>query len=147
MAGTLAPGSLGGFLGPQLIVAATSGGSGVADWTGTRFFAIDYDAGSDAAAGFSDVSLAAAGLVAKKTWAGFLAIFPTVGRGQIAVVGIKPRAAGATYLDPDAVTPTAQVLRGVVGYNRLVIRATADFSNSTSDKIQCGPQTPAGLNA
>lgn len=100
-----------------------------ADWAlaTVRYFAVDTAGGNDANAGFSDVSMAAAGAVAVKTLARLLVILPAVGAGRLAVVAIKT----GTY---------AEVFRmvGVSGYRYLLIRGTTDFSNTATDKAVAG---------
>jgi hypothetical protein len=121
----------------------------VATWTDTvvRYYAVDNDAGLDANAGFSDVSMAAAGAVAKKTWGAVLAILPRVGAGRKVVIAIKPRAGGATYLQTDGVTVADLVLRGFAGYRYFMIGGTTDFSNSATDKVVAGAmQSAVGPN-
>lgn len=111
----------------------------VATWprANNRYFAVDYDAGNDLNPGFSDISQALAGAVAKKTWAGFLAILPTQGLDRSFQVAIKPRASSATYLDQDA-TPAALRLIGITGYNNIRIVGTSDFSESAADFASLG---------
>lgn len=108
-----------------------------ANWTGDRYYAIDYDAGNDGNLGYSDASMAAAGLVAKKTWTALKAIIPRIGAGRGIVVAIKNRAAGANYLTPAAVIDNFD-WQGFLGYRRAQLVGTSDFSNSTTDQIRAG---------
>lgn len=117
----------------------------VADWNPNvllpRFYALDYDSGSDSNLGFSDVSMAAAGTVAKKTWSGInglLSILPTVGAGRTIVIAIKNRVNGAVYLKEDAVTHDSFTYRGFRGYFQEHIVATTDFSDNTADRLISG---------
>jgi hypothetical protein len=111
-----------------------SGSSGptVATWTiGTttpRFFAIDPANGNDAHAGFSDVSAAAAWAVAKKTWAGFVAIFPNIGAGRSAEVLVGPAVLGEALLFSGR----------NIGYQELHIVGTTDGSDDAADRILSG---------
>lgn len=110
-----------------------TGGSGatVASWTvGTttpRYFAIDPVNGNDAHAGFSDVSAAAAWLVAKKTWAGFIAIVPNVGAGRSFVL-----LNGAATMAEDL------VLTKCMGYDAIHIVGTTDGSDDATDRLKSG---------
>lgn len=122
-----------------------------AAWTisTTRFFAVDDQAGSDSNAGFSDVSMAAAGLVAKKTIGALTAIFPRIGQNRIAVVAIRARAGNAQYAD------ALDFLQGAEGYNQLCIygtdtNATASavaFAGDIADTTYAGAQMMPGANA
>lgn len=142
-------------IGPYVWVvdAATT----AAAWTlgSFRWYALDYDGGNDANAGYSDVSPAAAGLVALKTWQGLLAILPANGAGRSVEIVIKARAAGATYLRQDGVTAADLDLRPLLNYGRLSIRGTATeptanavaFAGDAADQIFCGAQIATGWNA
>lgn len=107
------------------------GGATVATWAiGTatpRYFAIDPTNGSDASAGFSDVSAAAAWAVAKKTFAGFAAIVPTVGAGRSFVL-----LNGAATMGEDF------SLGLVSGYDNVHVIGTTDGSDSAADRILSG---------
>lgn len=120
------------------------GNETVANWTGERFFLWDYDGGDDANVGYVDstagATIAPAGL-AKKTWdgtTGMSTIIPRHGNGRDAVLLIKPRAAGATYLNVDAVTATDLDLSTLVGYHRWSTRGSTDLTNSATDRLLCG---------
>lgn len=102
------------------------------------FYALDYDGGSDANAGFSDISLAAAGAAPKKTWEGLQAIIPTDGQGTTITIGIKPRASGATYLKQDGVTDADLDLRALQNYAAINVVASTDWSQSPEDIINSG---------
>lgn len=112
-----------------------------------RWYAIDGTNGSDSNAGFSDVSSAAAGLVAKQTIAGLGAIFPRQGAGRKVVI----RVLADTYTDS-----IDTLLAGVVGYAAnfplllpTVTSATAGctaFDNSLNDKLMAGFVTCTGMN-
>jgi len=123
------------------------GGSSVATWATTRFFAVDFDNGNDANAGFSDTSLALAGAVAKKTWLGFLAILPTFGNNKQFEVAVRTRAAGASYGESLDIT-------GRFGYARHIIRGTdtiatascTAFAGDANDEIAAGGIVAAGTN-
>lgn len=113
-----------------------------ATWVGTRFYAVDFTSGLDTNAGFSDTSMSDAGTVAKKTWAGFLAIFPTNGRGQSAVIAIaRVDSSGTTYGE-------ALTLDGIVGYDQLHLVATSNFTDNATDRIlSAGRTSSAGPGA
>lgn len=113
-----------------------------------RYYAVDYDNGNDANIGYSDVSMAAAGLVAVKTFTQLRRILPSNGAGRLCVIGAKPRSGGANYLKPDGVTIDNLDLRGVGGYLWLSVQGTTDFSDSAADRLQVGGlQVLAGPNA
>ena len=145
------PGENNGPLGELVPVRNTI----AADWVGIRYYAVDYDGGSDTAAGFSDVSMPAAGVVALKTIEEMLTRLPKLGQGQRAVVAIKARAGGANYLKKDGVTLDRLNLNGIYGYFHLLVRGTGDvptagavaFANDTADKIALGARIVAGTNA
>ena len=129
--------------------SSSSSISPVADWdlNTIRYYAVDYDNGNDGNSGFSDVSMAAAGLVAKRTWEGLLAIFPVLGAGRTVIVAIRRRAAGATYRNPANTADAMLRISGVVGYREALVRSTGDFtvpvavvafSNTAADKALCG---------
>ena len=109
------------------------GGGDAADWpiASPRFYALDADAGSDANAGFSDVSAAAAIAVAVATPARLAALIPAAGNGRSLVVLVVPRAAGADYA-------TGLALRGKVGYGNKVLRASHDGANTAAERTICG---------
>ena len=121
-----------------------------ADWAiaNTRWYAVDGVSGNDSNAGFSDVSNAAAGAVAKKTFAGLSTIFPRVGGGRKAVVAIL----AGTYTGGLDV-----FLQGASGYAAgfpitvgTVTNATASsvaFAGDAADRIMAGGVTVPGLNA
>lgn len=126
-----------------------------AEWNGTRYFAVDYDGGSDDAVGFSDVSMADSGTKALKTIEELLTRVPRNGNGQKVVIAIKTRAAGATYLKKDGITPDRLLIDGFYGYLFFLVRGTntvatasaVAFANDTADKIALGAQIVAGTNA
>lgn len=105
----------------------------VASWAvaSTRWYAVDPINGSDANAGYSDVSMAAAGLVAKKTWVGLLAVIPISGNGHTVVIAMGANTAGATYGED-------LVLDGCVGYADITMVATTDFSDTATDRLLSG---------
>ena len=145
------PGENNGPLGKLVPVRNTI----AADWIGIRYYAVDYDGGSDMAAGFSDVSMPAAGVAALKTIEELLTRLPKLGQGQRVVVAIKARAGGANYLKKDGVTLDRLNLNGLYGYFHLLVRGTGDvptadavaFANDTADKIALGARIVAGTNA
>lgn len=126
-----------------------------AEWDSVRYFAVDYDAGNDENAGYSDVSLAAAGTVAMKTIEEMLSRVPRCGNGKDVVIAIRNRAAGAVYLKKDGISPDQLLIDGFYGYNYLLIRGTGTvatasataFANDTADKISLGGQIFSGTNA
>jgi hypothetical protein len=115
----------------------------VASWSTTivRYFLLDYDGGNDANTGFVDAAagstVAPAGL-AIKTFERFFQIFSKLGAGRAAVVLVKPRAAGATYLQQDAATPSDVDLTGFSGYASFDLRGSSDLTNSATDRVLCG---------
>jgi len=125
-----------------------------ADWIGTRYYAVDYDGGSDENIGFSDTSMPDSGTKALKTLEELFTRLPALGQGQIGVVAIKRRAAGAGYLKKDGVTADSIPVHGFYGYFHLLIRGTETaatassvaFANDTADKIYLGAQLVAGTN-
>lgn len=146
---------------PPLVSAASSAGaastvsrsdhthgSTVADW-GTagsvRYFACDGTNGSDANAGWSDASQAAAGAVAVKTLARLLQIVPKFGNGRKARVAIRSgNYASDATLD----------LSGFAGYGVLIFIGTdtvasagsTAFLGDTNDTICAGMTTATGMN-
>jgi hypothetical protein len=114
----------------------SGGGASVASWSvGTanrRFFAINPAAPDDSAAGYSDVSAAAAWLVAKKTFAGFAAIFPQLGAGRSALV-----LNGAATMGEDL------LLTRWTGYDTVHFVGTTDGSDSSTDRMRSGFVTAA----
>ena len=145
------PGENPGVLGELVHVYNTVASS----WVGTRYFAVDYDLGNDENAGFSDVSMALAGTVALKTIEELLTRVPRNGHGTTAVIAIKARAGGATYLKKDGVTPDRLNIDGFYGYFHFLVRGTGTvatasavaFANDTNDKIALGAQIVTGTNA
>lgn len=112
--------------------------SGGASWAigTTRFFALDPVSGDDSNLGYSDVSMAAAGAVAKQTWASLRNIIPPTGAGRIAVLAIK---------GPNTISES---LNGFFsGYFQFHAVATSDFSDDSTDRILSGSTTgQAGPN-
>jgi len=131
------------------------GSYGVANWSGIRYFAVDYDFGSDSNLGYSDVSMAAAGAVAIKTLEHLKFIFPVAGGGNTAVIAIAARAGGAMYRNIANTADDELRLLGIHGYAYVLVRGTGTvatagavkFANDTADKIACGSQIFAGTNA
>ncbi len=130
----------------------------VAQWTigaaTRRFFAVDFVNGNDANAGFSSVSMAAAGLVAKKTLAGLRAIFPTIGAGRSAEIAIAN--GGVNTGQTFAEDLLGGVLNGCEGYapNMPIVRTTGTnttasataFAGDAADLNYCGCITATGCN-
>jgi hypothetical protein len=111
-----------------------------------RYFACDGTNGSDTNAGFSDVSQAAAGLVAVKTIAKLLTLIPKFGYGRIFRAAIRSgNYASDTFVD----------LSGFVGYQKTLIIATdtiasagaVAFAGDANDTIAAGMTTATGMNA
>lgn len=144
-----------------VIPSSDSSAAGItADWplTTCRVFAIDPANGNDAARGYADpatsstadyaIACQAAGLVAKKTVAGFAAIFPQLGAGRMAELVI------ATGALAEAI---GGAFAGVAGYasGSPCIRATgivatagvAAFDGSLADCTALGAVTAPGVNA
>lgn len=125
-----------------LQLAESSGSSDVASWTGTRYYAVDNVNGSDSNAGYSDVSLAAAGTVAVKTPEQLARIIPSMGvPSQTLVIAFKGRT--GIYVGPDGIT-IANFYKTFVGYSNVVIRSTNDFSDDATDIRVLAPETVLG---
>jgi hypothetical protein len=126
------------------VTSASSGSATVADWPTdvVRYYAVDYDGGDDSNIGYSDADMLTAGTVALKTVERFRDILPGLAAGQSFVLGIKPRAGGATYRNP-ADDADAKLALEFAGYNRIIIRGTADFSNDATDKSVVGAKIAA----
>ncbi len=131
---------------------AVGGGGGGAAWTlgiaHRRFFAVDSTRPDDSGAGFSDVSMAAAGAVAKKTFAGLLAILPRQMNGRAFEIAIN--AGDYSAQDFNA------LFAGMVGADPLsVVRGTCTlasagsvkFAGDINDVRQMGFTTATGMNA
>ncbi len=116
---------------------------GGADWSlsGIRYFLLDYDGGDDNNLGYIDstagATLAPTGL-ALKTAERLFQIMPRNGNARQAVVLIKNRAAGATYLKQDGVTSDNLDFTGFTSYSYLLRRGSTDLTNSATDKIALG---------
>lgn len=130
----------------------------IATWTANtvRYWAVDYDGGSDSNAGYSDVSMSAAGSVALKTLEKLASLFPKNGNGRRAVVCIKARAAGATYRNAaNTADDDLDFLQGVYAYESLIVRGTATvstagataFADDSADQIAAGGMIVSGTNA
>ncbi len=110
----------------------------VASWTAAvRYYAVDYDAGDDDNAGYSDVSMTAAGAVAVKTLERVAEIIPCLASGQTLCLAIKARAAGVVYRNDDDSADGILYL-GLNGYAHVVIRATDSFANDGDDQMELG---------
>jgi hypothetical protein len=119
---------------------------------GVRYFACDGALGSDANAGFSDASQAAAGLVAVQTLTRLLQILPLFGNGRACRVAIK----AGTY---NNAADTQITLSGFgfenASFNSLVIIGTATvpsagstaFQGDLNDSVCAGFQNATGMNA
>lgn len=129
----------------------------VANWIGTRYYAVDYDNGNDTNLGYSDVSMAAAGVntVAIKTLTRLRQIFPKIGNSQVAVVAIRARASGNNYLTPGGLDDDLDFLQDVYGYEQILVRGTdtqatassTAFANDAADRIFCGARVVPGTSA
>lgn len=121
-----------------------------------RYFAVDYDAGSDANVGYSDVSMAAAGAVAWKTLEQLRESFPKCGQNRRAVIAINARAGGAVYRNKaNTADDDFDALQDVYGYEYLLARGTATiasagavaFDDTTADQIGSGASLVPGTSA
>lgn len=122
-------------------------GALTADWpiANTRFFACDTTNGSDANAGFSDISQAAAGAVAVKTIAKLLSIMPIIGNGRLLQAAIR----SGNYVSDSVIGLNYQ------GYAQFLIYTTdtvatagaTAFAGDIADKTACGMTTATGMNA
>jgi hypothetical protein len=129
------------------VVPGNTVAAAVATWAiaTKRFFAVDGVNGIDTNTGFSDVSQAAAGVVALKTIARLLEVLPIVGNGRNAQVAVK---AGAYATDTILAIPHA-------GYASLLIYVTDTvasagaiaFQGDAADKTALGMTTATGMNA
>jgi hypothetical protein len=115
----------------------------VATWSASlvRYFLLDYDGGNDANIGYIDAAagstLVPAGL-AIKTFEQLFLIIAKLGAALPAVILVKNRAAGATYLQKDGITASDVDLSGLVGYASLDIRGSTDLTNSATDRVVAG---------
>lgn len=117
---------------------------------------VDYDgltlAGNDTSARFGNgstmaVALASAITTPFKTLERVGQILSGFGNGGTLVVLIRPRTAGATYKKIDTVTDEDLLwMNPCAGWLRVLVRATADFSNNAADKIICGHQIAGTTN-
>lgn len=129
------------------VVAIQSGSGAVpmrASWPAgtTRHYAVDYVNGSNSNIGYSDVSMAAAGLVAVKTLEYLKTIVPLIAQGQRLFVCLKGAAdnqTAITYYKADGVTVDDADFRGLTGYQQILLRSTQDFSDAATDKTVCAP--------
>lgn len=118
-----------------------------------RFFAVDFVAGNDANAGFSDVSMAAAGLVAKKTFAGLRAVFPPTGAGRSAEIAIANGGVNTIQAYAEGIDSFLQNCGGYAA-NSPIIRGTGTnptagatkFAGNVADATYVGAITVPGLN-
>ena len=120
----------------------------VALWTGTRFYAVDYDNGSDANVGFSDVDMPTAGKVAFKTLEQLALVFPKIGNNRAVTVAVATRAGSdKQYYQKDGVTVSSlDFLVGTSGYLSVTVRATVTnatagsvaFANDANDRLMAG---------
>jgi hypothetical protein len=137
-------------------ITASAAGT-TAEWsvTGVRVFCVDDTRPDDSGAGFADSSdttqgnvataTVACGAVAKKTWAGLMAILPPVGAGRSAYIV----AAAGTYTDRFDLVDRAK------GYAVLHMRGTGTnttagatkFTHTTNDLTYLGAVTMTGANA
>jgi hypothetical protein len=125
----------------------------IAEWGATsaarRFWAASDPTGSDADVGFSDVSEAAAGLVAVKTLAHLSSLIAPIGNGKLLKLAIQARAANATYAD------RLTLLAEIAGYSNPQIfgtdtNATAGvtaFDGTLNELKYSGAKTATGMNA
>jgi len=119
-----------------------------------RYYAVDYDAGSDTNLGYSDVDVPTAGAVAKKTWEGLQAILPQAGAGRQVEIIVKARAAGAVYRNAADTEDAMLDIRGFNNYVRILIRGTKTvasagsvaFAGDVNDEICMGHQPGTGSN-
>jgi len=120
-----------------------------------RYFAVDYDGGSDTNLGFSDTSAAAAGLIPLKTIEELLTRLPTLGLGRRLQVLIKRRAGGAAYLAKDGITTDSLSPLLSSTYRDLLVRGTATdttaastaFADDAADRVFAGARQVTGTNA
>lgn len=125
-----------------LQLADSSSSGGVATWTGTRYYAVDNELGLDSNAGYSDASMAAAGVIAIKTPEQLALIVPPLGNpNQVLVLAFKGRT--GIYVGPDGVT-IANFVKTLVGYGDVVIRSTDTFSDDVTDQSLCAAETVSG---
>jgi hypothetical protein len=117
-------------------------GGSRADWTGTRFYAVDNVLGDDENLGYSDVDMLSAGAVAVKTPERLAEIIPPIGDpSHVLVIALKGRT--GQYVGPDGST-IANFVKALYGYGNIVVRSTADFSNDATDERLLGSETVLG---
>ena len=130
--------------------SSTPASDAIAAWdlSLVRYFLVDNDAGDDANIGYVDAAAGAtltpAG-IAKKTitgTSGLLSILPKTGNARRAVILLKSRAAGATYLNPSAVAEGLD-LTGIDGYAGIWVRGSTDLTNTVADRITLGAMVAA----
>lgn len=122
--------------------------------TTTRYWFVDYDAGSDTNIGYIDAtegstftSLQTAP-VALKTLERLTQLLPRFGNGRKVVVLIKSRALGSKYRNIANTADDILDLRGHAGYEYEIYRGSTDLTNSTTDRVFCGGvQNPVGPDA
>lgn len=103
------------------------------------YYAVDYDGGSDGNAGWSETSLAVAGLAPLKTLEKLKEVVPPIGKKIDLIIGIKPRAgADKKYYKADGVTVDDLDIANLTGYENIIVRASSDFSDDATDKARCG---------
>lgn len=112
----------------------------------TRFFAIDSKNGNDANAGFSDVTQAAAGLVAKKSISSLLQIVPKFGNGRKARIAIRAGSyAGDVALRFVGFTGYKDLL--LIGTDSVASAGAIAFAGDGNDTLCAGMTTATGANA
>lgn len=93
-------------------------------------------------------AVTAAQLTPFKTFEQVDLVLPKVGHGATLLVMVKGRTAAATYRNKANTADDApNFVNGLVGYKRVIVRGTTDFSNSASDQITSGFVPVAGTNA
>lgn len=148
-----------GGVAPHLTLQAPVGGGTLATFSQNfafgqppRFFAVDQAAGNDANLGYSDVSQAAAGLVAIKTLARLMQILPRFGQGRACRVAIRAgNYASDTQWTIDGLRGLANVSQGnaclFIGTDTVASAGATAFQGDLNDSLCAGFTTATGMNA
>ena len=123
-------------------------GAVVADWpiANLRYYACDTAAGNDANAGFSDVSQAAAGLVAVQTLARLLQIIPRLGNARKFRAAIRSgNYATDTLIDFSGFS--GYLGAQFIGTDTVASAGAVAFQGDTNDTICAGFTNATGMNA
>ena len=115
----------------------------ISNWATTdcRYFLVDYDGGNDNNPGFVD-ALPGATIDptnrAVRTLEKLAQVMAKFGNGRTAVILGKSRALGSLYRNAANTADDFLDLRGLSGYDQIVVRGSTDLTNSTTDRVLCG---------